>query len=120
MWKLPFPRVFPIFLIIPAKYYYIMYMKIHRYSGVSGIVAICDKELLNTTLTDGDLTIHVTEAFYGTTVCTEEEVKDVIEHATNCNLIGEKAVRTAIACGILDQNGYMRIGGVPHAQIYRT
>ncbi|WP_165075652.1 DUF424 domain-containing protein [Methanogenium sp. MK-MG] len=97
-----------------------MYMKIHRYSGVSGIVAVCDRELLNTTLTDGDLTIHVTEAFYGNTPRTEDEVTVAIEHAANCNLIGERAVRTAIKCGILDNNGYMRIGDVPHAQIYRT
>jgi hypothetical protein len=97
-----------------------MYMKIHRYSGVSGIVAVCDTELLNTTLQDGDLTIHVTEAFYGTTQCTEEQVKDVICHAANCNLLGEKAVQAAIDCGILEKNGYMRIGNVPHAQIYRT
>ena len=97
-----------------------MYMKIHRYSGASGIVAVCDTELLNTTLTDGDLTIHVTEAFYGTTHCTDEMVKDVIQHASNCNLLGEKAVQAAIDCGILGINGYIKIGNVPHAQIYRT
>ena len=95
-------------------------MKIHRYSGVSQIVAVCDSELLNTTLKDGDLTIHVTEAFYGNTPCTEDEVKAAIQHASNCNLIGKKAVQTAIDCGILDKNGYMLIGNVPHAQIYRT
>lgn len=95
-------------------------MKIHRYSGVSHIVAVCDTELLNTTLTDDDLTIHVSEAFYGTTECTEDEVKEGIQSASNCNLIGKKAIRIAIECGILDENGYMMVGNVPHAQIYRT
>ena len=97
-----------------------MYMKIHRYSGVNQIVAVCDTELLNTTLTDNDLTLHVSDAFYGTTECTDEEVKDAILHASNCNLIGKKVVRLAIECGILNENGYMTIGDVPHAQIYRT
>ncbi|WFN35295.1 DUF424 family protein [Methanogenium sp. S4BF] len=97
-----------------------MYMKIHRYAGVGQIVAVCDTELLNTTLTDGNLTIHITEGFYGNTPCTPEEVKTAIQHASNCNLLGEKAVQAAIECGILKENGYMRIGTVPHAQIYRT
>ena len=97
-----------------------MYMKIHRYSGASGIVAVCDTELINTTLKDGDITIHVTDAFYGTTICSEEQVKDVIQHAANCNLIGEKAVQAAVDCGVLEKNGYMLIGNVPHAQIYRA
>lgn len=95
-------------------------MKIHRYSGVSQIVAVCDTELLNTTLKDEDLTITVSEGFYGTTQCTDDEVKDAIMHAPNCNLIGKKAIRIAIECGILDEKGYMMIGDVPHAQIYRT
>lgn len=95
-------------------------MKIHRYAGVGEIVAVCDTELLNTTLKEGDLTIHVTEGFYGNTLCTKEEVKKAIQHASNCNLLGEKAVEAAIECGILNEHGYMRIGNVPHAQIYRT
>ena len=97
-----------------------MYMKIHRYSGVSQIVAVCDTELLNTTLTDDDLVIQVNEAFYGTTQCTDDEVTEAILHASNCNLIGKKAIRLAIKCGILEDNGYMLIAGVPHAQIYKT
>lgn len=97
-----------------------MYMKIHRYSGVSQIVAVCDTELLNTTLKDEDLTIIVSEGFYGTTQRTDDEVKDAIMHASNCNLIGKKAIRIAIESGILDEKGYMMIGDVPHAQIYRT
>ena len=120
VWKSPSPSAFPIFLTIPAEYYYIMYMKIHRYSGVNQIVAVCDTELLNTTLTDDDLEISISESFYGTTECTDEEVKDAILHASNCNLIGKKAVRLAVECGILDEKGYMKIGDVPHAQIYRT
>jgi hypothetical protein len=97
-----------------------MYMKIHRHAGVSEIVAVCDRELLNTTITDGHVTLHVTKEFYGTTPCTKEEVIQAIEHASNCNLIGEKAVQAAIECGIIQENGYMKIGTVPHAQIYRT
>lgn len=97
-----------------------MYMKIHRYSGVNQIVAVCDTDLLNTTLKGDDLTIHVSEDFYGTTPCTEDEVKAAIQDASNCNLLGKKTIRIAIECGILDKDGYMLIGNVPHAQIYRA
>ncbi|MFA5397818.1 MAG: DUF424 family protein [Methanogenium sp.] len=93
-------------------------MKIHRHAGVSEVLAVCDKELLNTTIKGEDLTLRVTEAFYGATPCTKEEVKRALEHASTCNLLGEKAVGAAIECGMLQERGCMMIGTVPHAQIF--
>lgn len=96
-----------------------MFLKIHRVRDTGDIVAVCDRELLNTTISHEKLTVTITDSFYGNTPATEDEVRDALKKAGNINLIGERSVAIAIAMGLLTKSGCMMIGNVPHAQIYR-
>jgi len=96
-----------------------MFLRIHRSRELGDVVAVCDRELLNTTLCHGKVTITVNETFYGTTPATEDEVRDALKDAGNINLIGGRCVAVAISMGLLSKSGCMMIGDVPHAQIYR-
>jgi hypothetical protein len=96
-----------------------MFLKVHRSRDTGDIVAVCDRELLNTTVCHENLTIIITDSFYGNTPVTENEVKDALKHAGNINLIGERSVNLAIQMGLLTKAGCIMIGNVPHAQIYR-
>jgi hypothetical protein len=96
-----------------------MFLKVHRSRDTGDVVAVCDRELLNTTVCHDKLSITVTGAFYGTTPATEDEVRDALKYAGNINLIGERSVGIAIDMGLVDKAGCMMIGKVPHAQIYR-
>ncbi len=84
------------------------------------VVAVCDRELLNTTISDEKLTVRVHDSFYGTTTVSEEEVRSVLEKAGNINLMGERAVNAAISLGLLTRSECIMIGNVPHAQIYQV
>lgn len=84
------------------------------------VVAVCDRELLNTTISDEKLTVRVHDSFYGTTTVSEEEVRSTLENAGNINLMGERAVNVAISLGILTRSECIMIGNVPHAQIYQV
>ena len=95
-------------------------MKIHQSPGTGDIVAVCDRELLNTTISHEKCTVTITEYFYGNSPVSEAEVRQVLERADNINLIGERAVSVAVDMGILSRSGCILIGTVPHAQIYRT
>jgi len=95
-------------------------MKIHQSPGTGDIVAVCDRELLNTTINHEKITVTITEFFYGNSPVSEAEVRQVLERADNINLIGERAVSVAVDMGILSRSGCILIGTVPHAQIYRT
>ena len=97
-----------------------MYLKIHRIQGKGEIVAVCDRELLNRTICHGDITIHVSEKFYGNEEAGAEEVVAALKNAGNINLIGTKAVSVAIECGVLPEGAYILIDGIPHAQIYQA
>jgi len=96
-----------------------MFLKVHRSRDTGDIVAVCDRELLNTTICHGKLTITITDSFYGNTPATEDEVRDALNNAGSINLIGERSVNTAIGMGLLTKSDCMMIGKVPHAQIYQ-
>jgi hypothetical protein len=96
-----------------------MFLKIHPSRETGDVVAVCDRELLNTTISHEKLTITVTDAFYGNTPATKDEVKAALKNAGNINLIGERSVNIAVEMGLVDKSCCMMIGKVPHAQIYR-
>jgi hypothetical protein len=97
-----------------------MFLKIHHLPGSGDVVAVCDRELLNTTINHEKLTVTVHDSFYGTTPASEEEVRAALKKAGNINLIGERAVAVAISMGFITRSECIMIGKVPHAQIYRV
>ncbi|MGD1004170.1 MAG: DUF424 domain-containing protein [Methanoregulaceae archaeon] len=96
-----------------------MFLKIHRSPGTGDIVAVCDRELINTTISHGDIEFRVTEAFYGNCQTSEQEVREALSHANNANIIGERTVAIAIEMGLISRSGCIMIGTVPHAQMFR-
>jgi len=96
-----------------------MFLKVHRTPDGGEIVAVCDRELLNTTLRHRDVEVHISETFYGTTPADEERVKAALSTAANANLFGHRTVGIAIECGAVDRGCVVLVGGVPHAQVFR-
>ena len=96
-----------------------MFLKIHRSPEIGDVVAVCDRELINTTVSQGKMTVQITEAFYGTTPATAAEVEEALSNAGNVNLMGERSVGVAVKMGLITRAGCIMIGAVPHAQIYR-
>jgi len=95
-----------------------MFMKIHRSRDTPDVVAVCDRELINTTIRGGTMTVTISEAFYGNTPSSEAEVREALRTAGNINLMGERVVRLATEMGLIDAGSCIMIGTVPHAQVY--
>ena len=96
-----------------------MYLKVHRMPGAGDVVAVCDRELINTTLKKGELEVRITGAFYGNCPVTEDEVREALKGACNINLMGRRAVEIAVELGLIEPGNCIMIGDVPHAQIVR-
>jgi hypothetical protein len=96
-----------------------MFFKVHRSRDTGDVVAVCDRELLNTTVHYEKMTIIISDSFYGNTPATDDEVRNALKHAGSINLIGERSVNLAIEMGLVTKSGCMMIGNVPHAQIYQ-
>ncbi len=97
-----------------------MFLKIHHSPGAVDVVAVCDCELINTTLHHGEVEISVSEKFYGTEQADEAAVRNALQNAANINLMGKRAVSIAIDLGLIDQDSCIMLGDVPHAQVFRV
>lgn len=95
-----------------------MFLKVHCSPGSGDIVAVCDRELLNTTITNGELSVKISEAFYGNCPASEEMVRAALKKAGNINLMGKRSVSIAIDMGLVTQSGCIMIGDIPHAQVF--
>ncbi len=95
-----------------------MYLKIYK-NGEHVLVAACDKEVLGKTLKHGNTVVEVSKAFYEGEYISDEELQKALERATTANLFGEKTVKCAIKCGLIDPDSVIMIDNVPHAQIFR-
>jgi uncharacterized protein len=96
-----------------------MFLKIHRLPDGGDIVAVCDRELINTTITSETMKIIISDSFYGSSPATEAEVTAALTRAGNINLIGERAVGIAVGMGLVDRSTCIMIGKIPHAQVYQ-
>jgi hypothetical protein len=81
------------------------------------VVGICDKELINKTLTEGDLNILISPAFFGNHEASEEEIVSALKDCQNINIFGERCINLAIQHGFLEKESCRMIAGVPHAII---
>ena len=96
-----------------------MFLKIHRSPGCADVIAVCDAELLNTTITGGDLKVQIHESFYGNRRVNADEVRGALNKGDSINLMGERAVAIAIELGLASRADCIMIGSIPHVQIYR-
>ncbi len=93
-----------------------MYLKTHISDGTL-LVAICDRELIGQTFSDGALALEVSEFFYKGEIASSSDVRDALEHAMAANLVGERSVGHALEGGFITEENILIIDGTPHAQM---
>jgi hypothetical protein len=81
------------------------------------LVAVCDEECLGETYGNGDVSLTVTEEFYGGDEADADEVVDSLTRASVANLVGEECVTVAIEAGLVDEERVLDLGDALHAQL---
>ncbi|MFB6131349.1 MAG: DUF424 domain-containing protein [Salinigranum sp.] len=84
------------------------------------LVSVCDPECLGETYRDGEVSLDVTEDFYGgdeAQVVDQQAVVDSLARAAVANIVGERAVGVAVEAGIVDEERVLHIDGTQHAQL---
>jgi len=92
-------------------------VKIHE--AYRRVVAVCDTELIGKYFEKGKLQLNVKKEFYKGEEKTEKETIEILREAkiddAIFNLVGKRAVDTAIKAGLIDKKGVIKIDNVPHA-----
>lgn len=98
-----------------------MYCKVHEKKG-EVVVALCDAELLGKILREGEAVIDLQKfrSFYEGSKTSEEKAGRELKKCTSANLVGKKAVETAVKAGVVKSKENVKtIQGIPHLQVYR-
>lgn len=83
------------------------------------LVTVCDPDVLGETFEDGDVSLTVTEDFYGGESLDEDAVVDSLARASVANLVGRQVVELAIDEGYVDETNVLEIDSTLHAQFLR-
>jgi len=96
-----------------------MYMKIHQ-TPKGRIVACCDKELIGKQLKEDNtfLDLEKHKSFYQGELVGEEALERALKSFSSVNLIGERCVKVAKKMDLVTEEHIVKIGDVPHVQIY--
>jgi hypothetical protein len=87
--------------------------------GRNVLLAMCDAEILGTTLREGKIVFCVKEDFYKGIRVNVEEAVSLIEKSNIVNMVGRNVVKRAIEKGYVHPEAVLNIQGVPHAQVVK-
>ncbi len=93
-----------------------IYVKIHKACN-DIIVAVCDEDVMCNTYRSGELCLAVTPGFYKGALRDIGCLESLLPSATILNLVGRACVEKAIACGVINKENVLEIGGTLHAQM---
>ena len=94
-----------------------MYVNIHK-GDHSDVIAVCDEDLIGKLVSDENSELNISEKFYKGRLLNEEEVLEILNGATNVNLVGDEAIGCGIKCGLIDEDEIVVIVGIKFAQFY--
>ena len=84
------------------------------------LVSVCDADVLGETFENGDISLTVTESFYGGDDAERvdaDAVVDGLRRATVANLVGDRCIDVAVDAGLIDEETVIDVGGTRHAQL---
>jgi len=83
------------------------------------LVAVCDSDILGETFEDGEVSLTVTEEFYGGEEADADAVRAALASADVANIVGTEAVGLAIEAGLVEEANVLEVDGTRHAQLLR-
>ena len=83
------------------------------------LVNICDEELVGKTVSEGQLTVHLSREFYSGEVVDTGEALRLIRTCSIVNLAGTRAVSLAVENSVGAQEAIREIEEVPFLMIYK-
>ena len=80
---------------------------------------ICDADLLGKSISENELTMKISESYYGNEIIEIDEAKKLLETSTIINMVGKDAISLSLELGIGSENGVKKISGVPFLIVFK-
>ena len=79
---------------------------------------ICDAELLGKKIIEGDLTMHISENYYGERFVEKDEAESLLNNSSIINMAGKETVSLALKLGIGTEKAVKIVSDVPFLIIF--
>lgn len=80
---------------------------------------ICDADLLGKSISENELTIKISESYYGNEIIEIGEATKLLESSNIINMVGKNTVSLSLELGIGSENGVKKISGVPFLIVFK-
>lgn len=80
---------------------------------------ICDANLLGKKIIQNDLTIHISENYYGDRFVEKDEAESLLKNSSIINMAGKETVSLSLKLGIGSENAVKIISDVPFLIIFQ-
>ena len=80
---------------------------------------ICDADLLGKKITQNDLTVHISENYYGDRLVEKDEAESLLKNSSIINMAGKETVSLSLKLGIGSENAVKIISDVPFLIIFQ-
>jgi len=81
---------------------------------------ICDAELLGKKIIEGDLTMHISENYYGERFVEKDEAESLLNNSSIINMVGKETISLSLKLGIGSENAVKIVSDVPFLIIFNT
>ena len=81
---------------------------------------ICDADLLGKKITQDDLTMNISESYYGDRFVEAEEAETLLKTSSIINMAGKEAVSLSVKLGVGSESGIKMVSGVPFLIIFNV
>jgi hypothetical protein len=79
---------------------------------------ICDAELLGKKIVQDDLTMNISESYYGNRFVDQEEAESLLQNSSIINMVGKETVSLSVKIGVGSENGIKIISGIPFLIVF--
>jgi len=79
---------------------------------------ICDAELLGKKIVQDDLTMNISESYYGNRFVDQVEAESLLQNSSIINMVGKETVSLSIKVGVGSENGIKMISGIPFLIVF--
>jgi hypothetical protein len=79
---------------------------------------ICDAELLGKKIVQDDLTVNISESYYGDRFVDQKEAESLLQSASIINMVGKETVSLSVKLGVGSETGIKIISGIPFLIVF--
>ena len=85
----------------------------------TSMLNICDADLLGRTLNRGNLTLKISEKYYGERFVEKEEAESLLKESSSINMVGKEIISLSTDIGVGSQEGVKEIDGIPFLIVFK-